>query len=74
MNEINWAGELCVAITVSDISGKILYMNDKSAATFDKIRRARNLIGKNLKECHKPGSWEKILGIMNSQESQLLYY
>jgi len=33
MSEINWARELCVAITVSDTSGKIVYMNDKSAAT-----------------------------------------
>jgi hypothetical protein len=67
MNEIDWAGELCVAITVSDISGKILYMNDKSAVTFEKYG-GRELVGRNLKECHKEGSWEKILGIMNSQE------
>jgi transcriptional regulator with PAS, ATPase and Fis domain len=67
MNEINWAGELCVAITVSDISGKILYLNDKSAATFDK-NGGKELIGKNLTDCHLPESWEKILDIMNSQK------
>ena len=53
MNEINWAGELCVAITVSDTSGKILYMNDKSAVTFDK-NGGKELIGKNLRDCHLP--------------------
>jgi transcriptional regulator with PAS, ATPase and Fis domain len=67
MNEINWAGELCVAITVSDTSGKILYMNDKSAVTFDKYG-GKELIGKNLRDCHLPESWEKILAIMNSQK------
>ncbi|MFZ0471616.1 MAG: PAS sensor protein [Bacteroidales bacterium] len=67
MNEINWAGELCVAITVSDTSGKILYMNDKSAVTFDK-NGGKELIGKNLRDCHLPESWEKILAIMNSQK------
>jgi len=67
MNEINWAGELCVAITVSDTSGKILYLNDKSAATFDKDG-GKELVGKNLMDCHLPGSWEKILNIMNSEK------
>jgi transcriptional regulator with PAS, ATPase and Fis domain len=67
MNEINWAGELCVAITVSDTSGKIVYVNDRSAATFEKSG-GKELVGKNLRDCHLPGSWEKILGILNSQE------
>jgi len=67
MNEINWAGELCVAITVSDTSGKIVYMNDKSALTFDKYG-GKELVGKNLMDCHLPVSWEKILDIMNSQK------
>jgi transcriptional regulator with PAS, ATPase and Fis domain len=67
MNDINWAGELCVAITVSDTSGKILYLNDKSAAIFDK-KGGKELVGKNLANCHLPGSWEKILDIMNSQK------
>ncbi len=67
MNEINWAGELCVSITVSDTSGKILFMNNKSAATFAKDG-SMDLVGKNLADCHKPGSWEKILGIMSSEK------
>jgi transcriptional regulator with PAS, ATPase and Fis domain len=67
MNDVDWAGELCVAITVSDTSGKILYMNDKSAATFDK-NGGRELVGKSLQDCHLPVSWEKILNIMNSQQ------
>ena len=34
MDGINWAEELGVAITVSYSSGKIVYMNGKSASTF----------------------------------------
>lgn len=68
MKDINWADELGVAITVSDTTGKILYMNDKSASTFTRYG-GRGLEGSNLKECHKEGSWEKILAIMDSQRS-----
>jgi transcriptional regulator with PAS, ATPase and Fis domain len=65
MNEINWAGELGVAITVSDKSGKILYMNDKSVSTFEK-QGGKSLVGTNLSQCHKPESWSKILEILNT--------
>jgi transcriptional regulator with PAS, ATPase and Fis domain len=68
MSEINWAHELGVAITVSDTSGKIVYLNDKSAATFSKYG-GRDLEGKNLKDCHLPTSWDKILEIMQSEKS-----
>ncbi|MDZ7634336.1 MAG: PAS sensor protein [Bacteroidales bacterium] len=57
-----------MAITVSDISGKIVYMNDKSAFTFSKYG-GRDLEGRNLKDCHLPVSWEKILDIMNYGKS-----
>ncbi len=65
MKEINWAGELRVAITVSDTSGKIVYMNDKSASTFDK-QGGKSLVGTNLRQCHKPESWSKILEILET--------
>lgn len=65
MNDINWAGELGVAITVSDTTGKIVYMNDRSASTFARYG-GRDLEGKNLRDCHLPVSWDKILEIMNS--------
>ncbi len=68
MNDINWTAGLCVAITVSDTSGKIVYMNDKSASTFSKYG-GRSIEGSNLKDCHLPASWEKILNILNSGES-----
>ncbi len=67
MNDINWAGELSVAITVSNTSGIILFMNNKSAAAFSKDG-GKELLGRNLKECHKPQSWEKILGIIDTEK------
>jgi hypothetical protein len=68
MSEINWADELGVAITDSDTSGKIVYMNDKSDATFSKYG-GRDIEGKNLKDCHLPTSCDKILEIMKSEKS-----
>ena len=63
MQEIDWAREFSVAITVTDSEGKILYMNDKSGATFKK-HGGMDLVGSNLRDCHKPESWEKITDIM----------
>lgn len=65
MNEINWAGELGVAITVSDTSGKILYMNGKSVSIFER-QGGKSLVGTNLSQCHKPESWSKILEILET--------
>lgn len=51
----DWAKELNCAVTVCDTEGNILYMNDKSMATF-----GGDLTGRNLQACHKPASWEHI--------------
>jgi transcriptional regulator with PAS, ATPase and Fis domain len=65
MNGINWAEELGVAITVSDRSGNIVYMNEKSAATFA-TQGGKTLEGSSLRECHKPESWQKICQILDT--------
>jgi transcriptional regulator with PAS, ATPase and Fis domain len=65
---INWSDELNVSITVSDNDGNILYMNNKSGTTFNKSG-GKGLIGANLKECHQPESWEKILSLIRSGET-----
>jgi hypothetical protein len=49
--ENNWYNELPLAITVCNKEGKILYMNKKSAATFEKYG-ADKLIGSNVLACH----------------------
>lgn len=63
MQNNNWSDGLNVAITVSDNEGKILYMNDKSAATFQKYGGAA-LVGSSLRNCHKPESWSHIMEMM----------
>jgi transcriptional regulator with PAS, ATPase and Fis domain len=47
------------AVIVSDAEGKITYLNDKAINNF-KDEGGRDLIGKNLFECHKDSSNEKI--------------
>ena len=51
--------ELDTAITVSDNSGIILYMNDKACETFKKYG-GRDLMGKNIFDYHNPNSCEII--------------
>ncbi|MFA6712259.1 MAG: PAS sensor protein [Bacteroidales bacterium] len=61
-----WAKELNCAITVCDIEGNIIFMNDKSKDIFSKYG---NLIGKNLKDCHSDNSWKKIQSMLKSGKS-----
>jgi len=65
MDGNRWADEFGVAITVSDNSGNILYMNGKSASTFAK-QGGKSLEGTSLRDCHKPESWLKILEILET--------
>ena len=53
------------AVTVCDSDLKILYMNEKSAASFETSGGA-SLIGKNLVDCHRPESVEKMRHIIVS--------
>lgn len=54
------------AVTISDKDGNIIYMNDKSKATFES---GKSLIGKNLKECHNEISWKKIQELIANNET-----
>jgi transcriptional regulator with PAS, ATPase and Fis domain len=51
--------EVNVALTVCDLNGIILYMNEKAQKTFSAYGGAQ-LIGKSLFDCHKPSSVAKI--------------
>lgn len=69
--EINWYEELPIAITVCDKEGKILYMNNKSADTFEKYG-AKELIGENVLNCH-PEPSRTMLAEMLVNESTNAY-
>src|SRR5512141_215157 len=70
MNELDWVKEFPAAITVCDKEGIILEMNDKSALTFAD-NGGFELIGKNLFDCHKPESVNKIKEIMKAGTSNI---
>lgn len=57
METFPWADEVDCAVTVCDIEGVILYMNEKARATFAKHG---DLIGRNLFDCHSERSREMI--------------
>lgn len=68
MTHFDYFAEIPVAITVCDKDGIILYMNEKSIATFEKEGGAA-LIGKNLYDCHPGSSREKLAALLNSHET-----
>ena len=47
------------AVIVSDSDGNIIYLNEKAISNFQ-TAGGRDLIGKNLKDCHHDFSNEKI--------------
>lgn len=65
----NWANELpFVAITISDKNGKIIEMNERSVMTFQKSG-GRELIGKQLMDCHSQRSKEMIQEMIKSNKT-----
>jgi transcriptional regulator with PAS, ATPase and Fis domain len=64
---LDWAKELSgAAITVCDADGIVLYQNEKSKSTFAAYG---NLLGKSLKDCHKPTSWATIQRLITENVS-----
>jgi transcriptional regulator with PAS, ATPase and Fis domain len=68
--QVNWKEEFSVAITVCDKNGTILEMNEKSVSSFAKDGE-RQLIGKNLFDCHNPESVIKIKELMNDNKTNV---
>jgi PAS fold len=51
MPYVDWTKEVPFAVTVADANGVILEMNDSAAVTFEKDG-GRELVGKNVLDCH----------------------
>jgi hypothetical protein len=66
----NWYKTLPVAITVTDLDGKIVEMNDKSASTFAKYG-GYELVGKQLDNCHNPRSREIIAKLVSDDKTNV---
>jgi len=58
------------ALTISDLSGNIIYMNEKSQQTFAKWG-GNSLIGKNLFDCHKDKSKQKMKEMLQNGEGNI---
>jgi hypothetical protein len=61
----DWWKEFPGAVTICDTSGVILWMNDKSAKTFEPDG-GYNLIGTNLLACHPEPSRTKVSEMLQS--------
>lgn len=58
MEHYEWAERTGCAVTVCDTEGKILFMNEKSRATFGEMT------GQNMTGCHSEASRQKIRGMI----------
>lgn len=70
MTNHEWVTELPIAVTVIDAEGKILEMNDKSAATFASDG-GRKLLGTNSLDCHPEPSRTKLRQLLTEQKSNI---
>lgn len=66
--EGEWIKNFPAAITVCDRDGIIIEMNERSCAYFAK-EGGRDLIGKNLLDCHPAKAREKIVNMLKEQKS-----
>ena len=66
MTTPDWAAGFPGAITVCDTEGIILYLNDRSASSYAKDG-GRDLIGKNLLDCHPEPSRTQVKELLTSQ-------
>jgi len=64
----DWVEEFPGAVTVCDMDGIILEMNERAKATFSKDGP---LIGKNLQDCHHPAANQKIDALLASGEKNI---
>lgn len=70
MQEIPWARELPIAITVCDPQGITLYMNDKAAKTYEKDG-GYALVGQNLLDCHPEAARTKLEAMMAERRANV---
>ncbi len=65
---LSWINNISAAVTVSDINGIIIYMNEKSAKLYEKDG-VYKLIVKKLSECHSTQSNKIIDELISERKS-----
>jgi transcriptional regulator with PAS, ATPase and Fis domain len=66
--QFEWADQFNAAITVCDTAGIILYMNEQAASVFMKDG-GKNMVGKNLLDCHPEAAASKLLALLENQQN-----
>jgi transcriptional regulator with PAS, ATPase and Fis domain len=64
---IDWIHDFPDAITVCDLQGIVLAMNEKAAAAFGKYG-GKELVGKSLLDCHPEAARDKLRRLLQSGE------
>jgi len=67
---MDWLKEFPGAVTVCDLDGIILDMNDKAAKTYEKDG-GRALIGKNMLDCHPEPARTKTAQLLESRQKNV---
>jgi transcriptional regulator with PAS, ATPase and Fis domain len=70
LSEHAWIDEFPASVTVTDVDGIILEMNDKAAQTFAKDG-GRALIGKNVLDCHPDPARGKLERLMEARQANV---
>jgi transcriptional regulator with PAS, ATPase and Fis domain len=67
---IDWIHEFPGAVTLCDLHGIVLEMNQKAAETFQKYG-GKDLIGKNLLDCHPEPARSKVVQLLATGERNI---
>ena len=67
---MEWIEKLDGNVIVSDARGKIIYMNEKALSAYEK-EGGKDLLGRDLLECHSESSRKKIMEIMTSGQKNV---
>lgn len=70
MENLNWAKEFNVKITITDLEGKIIYMNDKSIDGY-KNDGGEKLLGTNVLSCHPEPSRTQLEKMMKDETTNV---
>ena len=66
----DWIENFAGAVTICDLSGIVLQMNEKSAEMYRKYG-GKELIGRNLIDCHPEPARKKLLQLLDSGERNI---
>ena len=67
---MEWIEKLDGNVIVSDAEGTVIYMNERAIANYEE-EGGKDLIGKNLMDCHNESSKHKILEIMTTHKNNV---